>query len=72
MLRENYAQWHPKVQNVIWDGHFIEITSNCRKLNDLNRTAIMDLSEIWKIIIGNFEGGLIVNKITALSHCVGD
>ena len=34
--------------------------------------TIMDLCEIGKIIISSIEGGPIVNKITALSHCVGD
>ena len=34
--------------------------------------TIMDLCEIGKITIGSIDEGPAENKITALSHCVGD
>ena len=71
MLRENYVRLTPG-RNVVWDDNFIEMTLNCYKLNDLNMITIMDLCESGKITIGSIEGGPIENKITVLSHCVGD
>ena len=41
-----------------------------KKLNDI--ITITDVCEIGKISIGSIEGGPIENKITDMSHCVGD
>ena len=59
-----------EVRNVVWDGHFIDITLNYHKWNNLSRITITDFFLIGKLIVDNIEGGLIVNKITTVSHCV--
>ena len=50
----------------------METLDKVSTLNELQMITITDLCEIGKIIMDSIKGGPIVNKITALSHCVGD
>ena len=61
----------PGSMNVVSDWHFIQITMNDHKLNNLNIT-ITDLCEIGEIIISCIKGSQIEQKITPLFNCVGD
>ena len=62
----------PEVWEVISNGNIMDITLNYHKLNELNVKIITDLCEIWRISIGSIEGDVTENKITAMSHFVGE
>ena len=51
------------------DEYFVGIIVN---LNKLDMIRMMDVCEIGRISFGSIEGVPIENKITALSHCIGD